>query len=122
MSPAHHARAATAAADDPLHAKYEVKRHHCLGSGTDCGVVRGVVRHGPEEGQWVALKYLSTKGHNPQSEVKILERIHHPHLLRLIESFTPFPPQRPQIVVVTAEADNDLRSYLGATCRIAGGQ
>ena len=106
------ARAATAVANDPVHAKYEVLRHHCLGSGTDGGVVRGVVRDGPEEGQWVALKYLSTKGYNPQREVEIVQRIHHPNLLRLIESFTPFPPQRPQIVLVTAEADCDLRSYL----------
>ena len=106
------ARAATTAADDPVHAKYEVKLHHSLGSGADGGVVRGVVRDGPEEGQWVALKYLSTKGHNPQREVEILQRIHHPNLLRLIETFMPSPPQRPQIVLVTAEADCDLRSYL----------
>ena len=121
LSRAPPARAATAQvpgvifsgiADDPVHAKYEVLLNHCLGSGADGGVVRGVVRDGPEEGQWVALKYLSTKGYNPQREVEILQRIHHPNLLRLIESFMPSPPQRPQIVLVTAEADCDLRSYL----------
>ena len=61
----------------------------------------------------MALKYLSTKGYDPQREVEILQRIHHPNLLRLIESFTPFPPQHPQIVVGAAEAGCDLRSYLG---------
>ena len=56
---------------------------------------------------------MSTKGYDPQREVEILQRIHHPNLLRLIESFTPFPPQHPQIVVGAAEAGCDLRSYLG---------
>ena len=59
----------------------------------------------------MALKYLSTKGYNPQREVKILQRIHHPNLLRLIETFMP-SPHCPQIVLVTAEADCDLRSYV----------
>ena len=98
-------------AKDPLLVKYDVQRHHCLGDGADGGVVLA----GPQKGRWVALKYLSTEGYSPDREVKLLRQLKHPNVVELLEVVEP-TKHRPQLVLVTPEADFDLRNYLGR-CR-----
>ena len=75
--------------------------------------MRGVVLAGPgnNKGRWVAPKYLSRAGYSPENEVKLSRQLKHPNILELLEVFDP-PPQRAQIVLVTPEADFDLRGYL----------
>ena len=102
-------------AADPLRGTYSGV--HKIGKGgSDGDMFHGVVRAGPRQGQWHAMKYRIQKDSgqprdDPQREIDALRAVSHPNIVELLEVFEPHGARR-AIVLAFLEADGDLSDFL----------
>ena len=96
---------------DPLRSRYDVRTKWLLGKGADGGVLRGIQK---STGVFRALKFQSRTAWSADKELEVLRAMSHPNVASLIEWFEPSSDgKRPQRVLVFAETDTDLFSFLG---------